>query len=144
MSSHISERMRKNLSQSLPIIEQHKEDLVARMAAGLRSEQPDGRGPDHSEVVAMMLAELLLGQAHKLIDSGGLGDLRDVAAEHAALDIYGRHYSRFGDLLVPTLKDLLGANAPAEIPSAWSDCFWAIVRAAGDAAVQHRRELAHA
>ena len=144
MSPRISERTRKYLSQSLPILEQHKEELVHRMAAGLRADRPDGGDHGHAAVVAMILAELLLGQAHRLVDTCGLGDLRDLVAEHDALDIYGRHYSRFGDLLVPTVKDLLGANAPAEITSAWSDFLWSIVRAARDAAVQHREELAHA
>ena len=130
MSVAISERTRKYMSQSLPLVHQHKEHLVNRMEANLRADEPHDAPYGESEVVAMMLVDLLLDQARRLCDSGELGELGDVADEHRALGISGRHYSRFGDALVPVLRDLLGPRLPAAVSSAWCDVFWTIIRTA--------------
>jgi hemoglobin-like flavoprotein len=76
----------------------------------------------------MVLVELLLDQAHGLIETRMPRRLGGTLAEHRALGIDGRHYSRFGDALVPILSDLLGPNVPREVPVAWCDAFWTIVR----------------
>ena len=138
MSAAISDRTRKYLSQSLPLVEPHREHLVNRMEANLRAGEAADEPYGQSEVVAMILADLLLAQARSLADSGGLADLRDVEAEHRALGISGRHYSRFGDALTPILRDLLGPKLPSEVVSAWCDAFWTVIR------VTQSKEMAHA
>ena len=130
MSVAISDRTRSHLSQSLPFVEQRKEGLVNRMEANLRAGEADEEPYGQSEVVAMILVDLLLAQARNLADTGEVADLRDVKEEHRALAISGRHYSRFGDALVPILKDLLGPRLPREVASAWCDTFWAVIAAA--------------
>ena len=130
MSAATSERTRTFISRSLPLVQPHKEHLITRMESNLRLDEPDGTPIGHSELSAMILVELLLTQAHHLSSSSELGDLRDVADEHRAHGISGRDYSRFGDALVPVLKDLFGARVPPEVPAAWCDMFWVIVRAA--------------
>ena len=132
MSAATSERTRQFLSQSLPFVQQHKEHLINRMEANLRANGAGNSPYGQSEVTAMILVDLLLNQARALSELGELGDLQDVADEHQALAISGRDYSRFGDALVPVLKDILGPKLPAEISSAWCDAFWTIVRAALD------------
>jgi len=130
MSAAISERTRNFLSQSLPLVQQHKEHLVNRMEANLRADESDDAPCGRSEETAMILVDLLLGQARSLCESGELGDLQGVADEHRALTISGRHYSRFGDALVPVIRDLLGPRLPEGVSSAWIDAFWTIIRAA--------------
>lgn len=130
MSAAISAQTRKYLSQSLPLVQQHKDHLVNRMEANLRGNGGDDQPYGQSEVTAMILVDLLLTEARNLAGQGELGDLRDVAEEHRALEISGRDYSRFGDALVPVLRDMLGPRLPSEISSAWCDSFWTIVRTA--------------
>ena len=139
MSAAISDLARKNLSQSLPFVEQHREHLVNRMEANLRAGEPEDEPYGQSEVAAMILVDLLLAQARNLADTGHLADLRDVKEEHRALAIAGRHYSRFGDALTPILKDLLGPKLPAEVASVWCDTFWTVIGAA-----ESRKEMATA
>lgn len=139
MSAAISEHTRKYLSQSLPLVQQHKEHLINRMEANLRADAPDDAPSGRSEETAVVLVDLLLGQARSLCASGELGDLRGVADAHRALAISGRHYSRFGDALVPVIRDLLGPRLPVGISSAWSDAFWTIIRA-----VLEEKEMAYA
>jgi hemoglobin-like flavoprotein len=132
MSAAISERTRTYLSQSLPLMQQHKEHLINRMEANLRADVFDDPPWGRSEETAMILVDLLLDQVRCLCESGELGDMRAVIDDHRALAISGRHYSRFGDALVPVIRDLLGPRPPSGITSAWSDAFWTVIRAAFD------------
>ena len=77
----------------------------------------------------MVIVDLLVRQASLIAETGDVAGLETVAAEHRSLEIEGRHYSRFGDALVPILRDLLGPRVPREVPSAWCDTFWAVIRA---------------
>ena len=52
-----------------------------------------------------------------------------IRREHETLGIAGRHYSRFGDALVPVIRDVIGRGTPREVSSAWVDGFWAMIRA---------------
>ena len=130
MNSPVSTRLRSLLSRSLPLVQQHKAVLVERIERSLAAAEGADEPFGQAEVSAMMLVELLLGQARSLVESGVLAPLGDVAAEHRALGITGRHHSRFGDALVPILRDLLGTTVPREIPAAWCDLFWAVLREA--------------
>ena len=128
MPSPVSDRTRSLIARSLPLVQQRRDRLAEEMERSLGAAETTAEafGPP---VTAMMLVELLLAQARKLVESGGFGPLGDVAGEHRALAIDGRHYSRFGDALVPVLRDLLGPTSPRELAAAWSDTFWAVIRA---------------
>ena len=132
MSSIIGSRTREQLARSLHLLEAHKDRFLEGMEASLRAQESGGESFGQSEVTAMMLTDLLLEQGRSLADRGELRLPYDALAQHRALDIDGRHYSRFGDALVAVVRDSLGAGAPVEIGSAWCDAFWAIIRAVLD------------
>ena len=130
MSSPVSDRLRSLLARSLPLVQQRRALLIERMERSLAAAETEAEDCGQAEVTAALLVELLLGEVKHLVESGRFGDLATVTAEHRRLDISGRHYSRFGDALVPILRDLLGPIVPREVAGAWCDTFWAIIRAA--------------
>lgn len=127
MSTPVSNRIRSLLSRSLPLVQPKRDLLVERIERSFAAES--GRTSLDAELSAMMLVDLLLTQVKRLVESGAFGPLGEVAAEHRALGIGGRHYSRFGDALVPVLRDLLGRTVPREVAAAWCDTFWAMIGA---------------
>ena len=129
MSPILSERSRRMLSQSLPLVQAHKHEVIDAMQATLVQAEPD-RDRGQSEINAMILVELLLGEVRNFLETGKFGDLAHIPTQHEALQITGRTYSRFGDVLVPVLKDVLGARVPDAVPGAWVDSFWAVIREA--------------
>ena len=128
MSPVLSDRSRQRLSRSLPLVQAHKHDLIDRMQAGLAIADPDQKA-GQSEINAMLLVEMLISQVRHMLDTGELDSVAPIAREHSEQHITGRTYSRFGDLLVPILRDVLGANLPIAVPGAWVDAFWTVVRA---------------
>lgn len=116
---------RAHLSHSLPLVLQHRDQLLERLEAQLVQVEADGDAQKAS-VAAMVLFELLLDAARSIVARGEPTPAPDLAAEHAALGIGGRHYSRFGDALVPALKDI---SLPAPVAAVWCDSFWAAIRA---------------
>lgn len=124
-----SERTRSILAGSLPLVRRHKDEIISHMEVHLRGIGGPDEAFGQSEVAAMMLTELLLDQAAAIAGQGALRIHRGIADEHRALAIVGRHYSRFGDALVPILKDVLGPGVPGELTASWGDAFWLAVRA---------------
>lgn len=133
MSSPVSDRTRSLLARSFSLVQQRADLLIDRMEQSLGAAEPKDAPVGQSEMIAMMLVELLLGQVKRLVESGELRSVDGLAEEHEALGITGRHYSRFGDSLVPVLRDLLGVTIPREVAGAWCDTFWAVIRAAQEA-----------
>jgi hemoglobin-like flavoprotein len=130
MSELVTERTRDIIVRSLPIVRQHKDEIAGAMHIYLGRVEEERRTFGKSDIAATILTELLLRQASLIAGTGQVAGLETTALEHAALGIDGRHYSRFGDALVPILRDSLGINLPREVSSAWSDTFWTIIRAA--------------
>jgi hemoglobin-like flavoprotein len=130
MSAPVSNRTRSLLSRSLPIVLQRKELLLEGTERSLGWSETREESFGQAETTAMILVELLLEQVRSLVQSGALAPLQDAADQHRKLGITGRHYSRFGDALVPVLRDLLGPTVPREVAAAWCDTFWTIIRAA--------------
>lgn len=129
MLEAVSARTRTILARSLPAVRQHQEEIVELIGAGLRGVAGPGEPSGKAEVTARLLTSLLIKQADLIVYSGRPGDLNSVAGEHRSAGIDGRHYSRFGDVLVPVLRDVLGPRAPSHVPSTWSDTFWLLIRA---------------
>jgi hemoglobin-like flavoprotein len=127
MTIRIDDPARELLAQSLPLMEHGKDRLIDGFEAYLRAAAPETHGDP--EVVAMMLTEMLIAQTGNLLRFGALRNAVDVNQEHRSLAIDGRHYSRFGDALLPVIRDVLGPNVPGAVAAAWGDAFWAIVRA---------------
>ena len=130
MSEAVSTRTRSLIARSLPLVQQRREALVERMEAALAELDTRDSAIGQAEVTAVVLVDLLLDEARQLVESGAFGPLSYVPGEHYLLEITGRHYSRFGDALMPVLRDLLGPIPPRELLSAWVDTFWAIINAA--------------
>ncbi|HEX6374672.1 MAG TPA: hypothetical protein VFZ91_03020 [Allosphingosinicella sp.] len=127
MLIEVSDRTRDLLVQSLPLMEHGKDALIEGLARYLRG--GTGEANQDSELVAIVLTDLLIGQASHLVRSDALLDLNGMRLEHSRLRLRGRHYSRFGDALAPVIRDVLGPKVPREVAGAWGDVFWAIVRA---------------
>ena len=126
----VTAHTRKRLAQSLVLVESQRPQLIARMEEYLRAcEEPD-EDFGQAEISTMVLVDLLLAKAREIVEQGAARNLGTIIAQHRLLDIDGRHYSRFGDALVAILRDLLGPTVPPEIPAAWCDAFWGVIRAA--------------
>ena len=128
MSPVLSERARHTLSQSLPLVQAHKQEIVDRLDEALTKAESDrDHAPSGSD--AKTLFEALVGQVrHRLgIDDHAVRSqpLPLITAHPAAR----RAYSRFADALVPILKDALGDDVPQAAPAAWNEAFWDLVRA---------------
>jgi hemoglobin-like flavoprotein len=130
MSSQVRPRLRSLLVRSLPLVEQRRDLLVDAMERHLAAIATEEEAFGQPEITAMLLVDLLLREVRALVETAEFSGLAGTAAEHRALEINGRHYSRFGDALVPVLRDLLGPVTPRAVASAWCDAFWAIVRTA--------------
>jgi hemoglobin-like flavoprotein len=128
MPQPVTEHTRAIIARSLPLVVQHKDAIISGTEAHLSGVDGYKEVFGQSEVVAMILTELLLKQAAAIVEEGGMRDVEAHAREHWSLGIEGRHYSRFGDALVPILRDVLGPQAPREVASAWCDTFWAVVQ----------------
>jgi len=132
MSPLLSERTRQMFSQSLPLFRARKHEVIDRMQACLELGEPDQKA-GQSAISTVVLVEMLANQARQLLRTGKFDDLAHIPGEHAELQITGRTYSRFGDFLVPILKDVLGPNTPSVVPGLWCDTFWRIIRSARSA-----------
>ena len=91
MSSPVSDRTRSLLARSLPLVQQRADLLIERMERSLGATAAPDEPIGQSELIAMMLVDLLLRQAKHLVESGELRGLADLAEEHEALSITGRH-----------------------------------------------------
>ena len=127
MSSPLSDNARDNLARSLPLLHARKDRITERMELHLRGAGGDEEPYGQSEVAAMLLVQLLLDQARSIVETGQIAAGGGIRDEHRALQIDGRHYSRFGDALVPIVRDVLGADVPREVAGIWCDIFWAAV-----------------
>jgi len=134
MSAILSEQSRQMLSRSLPMIQARKHEIIDRMQACLAVAEP-GQNAGQSEINAMILIEMLINQVSHILETGEFDDLSHIPSEHASLQITGRTYSRFGDVLVPILKDALDPNVPSAAPGAWIDIFWLVIRESSSQAV---------
>jgi hemoglobin-like flavoprotein len=138
MSPLLSDRSRQLLSQSLPLVQANKHEVIDQMQAVLALAEPD-RDPGQAEINAMILVQMLVNQVSHILATGEYDDLAHIPDEHATLQITGRTYSRFGDVLAPILKDVLGVNLPGAVSGAWVDIFWSVIR---EATAQPVREAA--
>ena len=102
MSPILNDRSRRMLSQSLPLVQARKHEMIDRIQASLIQAEPE-QDAGQSEINAMMLVEMLINQVRHVLDTGEYYDLAHIPNEHEALHITGRTYSRFGDVLVPIL-----------------------------------------
>ena len=127
LQTRMSEQVRFRLTQSMPVIERHREALVRaiqnRITGFEETDEPFGQG----DVAATMLVTLLIDCAGDIAAFGTVRDLRANAAEYSSLHIDGRHYSRFGMALAAVMREVLGPRVSPHIVSAWCDTYWYVI-----------------
>jgi hypothetical protein len=128
MSNSISENTRTNLFRSMAAVEAAAPAIVAGLTASLAKAEDEPAPFPRASAIAGSLVAMLLEQATHLIDGREPRNIAEIDAAHRARGIDGRHYSGFGDALVPVLKDALGPRVPAAMVSAWCDAFWFVIR----------------
>ncbi len=124
----IAEDIRLRLAQSMPEVDPRRGAIARKMQERLQEFETPDEDFGQAEVTAILLVELLVDCASDLAAFGGLRDLDQVARQHRRLDVDGRHYSRFGLVLAPVLREVLGVRLPPKTASAWCDAFWHIIR----------------
>ena len=135
-STAIPEDVRLRLTESIAVVEAHRDEFTRLMQAHLAALERDTEAFGQAEITGSMLVEMLIDSASNIAACGSLGDLGQVSGAHQRLDIDGRHYSRFGLALAPILREVIGPTLPPRIVSAWCDAFWFTVR---DLAQQEER-----
>ena len=128
VSDRVSKNVRRRLLESLGAVEARKQTLIQELGKSMQLSQDQGEPHGHAQVAAAALVDMLIDGGRNLIERR-IEDHAPLASQHRAQGIHGRHYSRFGDALVPVLRDVLGPTYPRSVASAWIDAFWAIVRA---------------
>jgi hypothetical protein len=116
------------LVQSLRAVEASEDELRNALSTALARSEQDPELSDTPDIMANLLLRFLIEQVRQVVGSGEPGDLERYRSEHRLHGIDGRHYSRFGDALVPVLGNILGAAYPRQTASAWSDAYWAIMQ----------------
>ncbi len=129
MAKLISENSRKALFSSLGSVEAHRPAIVAALAGSLAADA-EGEDRDRSELIVILLMDMLVEQARYLSQGRPPQDLHDHVVRHERNGISGRHYSRFGDALVPVLRDVIGPGLPRSVANAWVDAFWLVIQTA--------------
>lgn len=124
----IPEDVRLGLSTTLALVEENRMAIMDRVQEQLASQETDDEAFGQAEITAMMLVNLLVECARELVHRRELCNLDLVAREHRRLEIDGRHYSRFGMVLGPVLRDAIGPALSPATASAWCDAFWFVIR----------------
>ena len=128
MPNPVSEKTRHDLFHSLAAVEAAAPAILAAMSAYLARTEEEPAPFAVAATRAALLVEMLLAQAKRLAAGEEPEDVGRIGAAHRQAGIEGRHYSRFGDALIPVLKDALGPRLPVAMASAWCDAFWLVVR----------------
>jgi len=128
MSNAISETARDNLFHSFAAVEAAAPAIRAAMLASFALAEGEPPPFARADGIASALVDMLLDQGRYLAAGRGPRDVAAIALNHRALGIEGRHYSRFGDALVPVLKDAVGPRLPGAVTAAWGDAFWFVIR----------------
>lgn len=128
MKTLVSLTTRALLTQSFRAVESSSGRLRLALSTSLARSEQDPELSDTAGTAATLLLGFLIEQVRHVVESGEPRDLERYRTEHVRHGLDGRHYSRFGDALVPVLRDVLDPSHPRAIASAWSDSFWAIVR----------------
>ena len=128
MNIILSSNTRALLARSLPAVEAGKNRLRLALRTSLARSERDPELSDTPDTIAALLLGFLVEQVQHLTASGEPSGLERHRSEHRLHGFDGRHYSRFGDVLVPVLRDTLGPSHPRAFASAWSDAFWAILQ----------------
>ena len=128
MNTLLSSHSITHLVLSLPPVESRRDSIAEALAAGLAGGEPSSELSPSPRFVAILLLDFVIDQVRHVVEGGAPRNLALHHAEHRRHDIAGRHYSRFGDALVPVLRDSLGPTYARETASAWGDAFWALVQ----------------
>ena len=112
------------LVQSRTAIAAERDRIRDRLSRYLARSRSDPELSSNPGLVATLLVDMLIEQVGTILETGEPVQLDRHAAEHRLHGISGRHYSRFGDALVPVISEALGPTYPRVAASAWGDAYW--------------------
>ena len=125
MSINLSDRTRAIVTETLPLMEQHRDAIEEAMERHLGRRAPDDPSGGRTKAATRAIADMLYGHARQLGDASGVVE----TAQHAPTFALGAElHSSFGDALKPIMRDALGVKATPAVTAAWGDAYWAIVR----------------
>lgn len=127
MTFNLSERTRAIVTETLPLMEQHRAPLEEALERSMMRQQPE-QLPETAKVATNAIMDMLLGHARQLSGNEPLTGIVETAGRHRALALGAEHYSSFGDALKPIMMDVLGRKAMSHVAAAWGDAYWAIAR----------------
>lgn len=126
MSVIVTEHTRQMLAQSMWDVAQHQDELSTVISRALMA-KATGRPRRQVERSAALLVDLLISQAHALVQTG---DCLGLDYEQSMLVQQGvdeRELAPFGDTLAEALSAVVPAGRNPGVKSAWCDAFWSIV-----------------
>lgn len=126
MSVKVTEHTRQMLAQSMWDVAQKQVELTKVIARNLQMEESE-RPRQHVERSVALLVDLLISQAHSLVEKGhclGLDHEQSILSQE---DVGTRELAPFGDGLAEALPTVVPACRKAHVTSAWCDAFWGIV-----------------
>jgi hemoglobin-like flavoprotein len=126
MSNSLSERTIDVLRASLLVVEAHRLQIMAGMAASLAAADP-AREEQQAARAAVSLVDMLIGQARHFVAGNGPHDVDAIRREHERNDIDGSHHARFGDAIAAVMVDVAGAVLPKPVGGAWCAAFWTVI-----------------
>ena len=71
MTIHLSDRTRAIVTETLPLMEQHRDSIEQAMERHLARRAPDGPSGGRTKAVTHAIADLLYGHARRLGDAPG-------------------------------------------------------------------------
>jgi hemoglobin-like flavoprotein len=128
MTKDLSERAQAIVAETLPLMKRHRAPLEQALERYMARQGPYHPSAERTKATTAALADMLFGQAGRLVGDGASANIVEAARRHRTLALGGEHYSSFGDALKPIMIDVLGTNATPSVIAAWVDAYWAIVR----------------
>ena len=143
MSVIITEHTRQVLAQSMWDVAQHQNELSAVITRALMAEVTK-RPQLQVERSAALLVDLLISQAHALVQTGNCLGLDYEQSMLVQQGVHECELTPFGDTLAQAISTVVPAGRNPDVRSAWCDAFWSIVLSLPrSAAAPHPRGPVH-
>ena len=129
MSMKVSRRSAAIITESLPLMEARRDELEVAIRRVMERESECDIWRDGNRTVTVAIMNMLFDYARQIKPSGVVLPIETHARRHRDLAVRSGHYSAFGGGLNAVIKDVLRADATPSLLAAWTDAYWAIVKA---------------
>lgn len=126
MSVIVTEHTRQVLAQSMWDVAQHQDELSTVITRALMTEVTE-RPRRQVERSAALLVDLLISQAHALVQTGNCLGLDYEQSLLVQQGVDERELTPFGDTLAEAISTVVPTGRNPDVKSAWCDAFWSIV-----------------